>query len=252
MKPLRKTSAPGSPSSGKLRHHAIQFHYSAIELLVTLLLFFVATPFVDILPNGEWIESILLTLVMVSAVLATGGKRRILAIALVLITPALIGKWLNFFAPGLVSISVLLVATVAFFAFIVGQLLIFILHAPRVDTNVLCAGLAGYLMLGLLWIPIYELTAQLTPGAFAFNTELHEGTMKGFNAFYFSLVTLSTVGYGDVAPVSRVARMFAIMEAISGLFYMAVLVSRLVAVHSAQNLSQQTKISATDTNSESK
>ncbi|MEZ5579634.1 MAG: hypothetical protein R3F36_07510 [Candidatus Competibacteraceae bacterium] len=46
--------------------------------------------------------------------------------------------------------------------------------------------------------------------------------------------------------------MFAIMEAISGLFYMAVLVSRLVAVHSAQNLSQQTKISATDTDSESK
>ena len=60
----------------------------------------------------------------------------------------------QFLPLALVSISVLLVATVAFFAFIVGQLLIFILHAPRVDTNVLCAGLAGYLMLGLLWIPI--------------------------------------------------------------------------------------------------
>jgi hypothetical protein len=79
------------------------------------------------------------------------------------------------------------------------------------------------------------------------------GTMlEGFNAFYFSLITLSTVGYGDVAPVSRVARMLAVMEAISGLFYMAVLVSRLVAVHSAQHSSQPTKISATDTDSESK
>ena len=64
----------------------------------------------------------------------------------------------------------------------------------------------------------HELTAQLTPGAFAFNTELHEVTMKGFNAFYFSLVTLSTVGVWRCGLVSRVARMFAIMEAISGLF----------------------------------
>jgi uncharacterized membrane protein len=57
--------------------------------------------------------------------------------------------------------------------------------------------------------------------------------MDGFNAFYFSFITLCTVGYGDVTPVSKGARMLAVVEAITGLFYVAVLISRLVAVYSA-------------------
>ena len=55
--------------------------------------------------------------------------------------------------------------------------------------------------------------------------------MKGFNGLYFSLITLNTVGYGDISPVSRVARMLAAMEAMTGLLYVAVLISRLVAIH---------------------
>ena len=213
-----------------------KFHYSAVELLVALLLLFITAPFVETLPYGGLIESILVTLVMVSAVLATGGKRWTLAVAVVLVTPALAGKWLNYLAPGLVPAPVFLVATALFLAFIVGQLLRFILRTPRVDTNVLCAGLAGYLMLGLLWTPAYVLIAYLTPGAFVFTAVFQDGSaMKGFNAFYFSFITLCTVGYGDVIPASHVARMLVVMETISGLFYMAVLVSRLVAVYSTQN-----------------
>lgn len=80
------------------------------------------------------------------------------------------------------------------------------------------------------------LTAYLTPDAFAFAAKLSEGNaMQGFNAFYFSLITLCTVGYGDVTPVSKVARMLVVMETITGLLYMAVLVSHLVAVYSTQN-----------------
>jgi voltage-gated potassium channel len=58
--------------------------------------------------------------------------------------------------------------------------------------------------------------------------------MDGFTAFYFSFATLTTVGYGDIAPVSSVARMLAVMEAVTGLFYVAVLISRLVALYSTQ------------------
>jgi hypothetical protein len=59
--------------------------------------------------------------------------------------------------------------------------------------------------------------------------------MEGFNAFYFSFITLSTVGFGDITPVSKVARTLAAMEAITGLFYVAVLISRLVALYSTPN-----------------
>ena len=57
--------------------------------------------------------------------------------------------------------------------------------------------------------------------------------MNGFNGFYFSFITLSTVGYGDITPVSKVARMLAAMEAMTGLFYVAILIARLVSLYSA-------------------
>jgi hypothetical protein len=63
--------------------------------------------------------------------------------------------------------------------------------------------------------------------------------MKGFTAVYFSFITLSTVGYGDIAPVSGVLRMLTMIEAITGTFYMAVLIARLVAVYSTSTFAAQ-------------
>jgi hypothetical protein len=214
------------------------FRFSAIELLVALGLLFVTSPFIEDMPQGDLIEAVLLTLVMVFGVLAVGGRRRTLIIALVLLTPALGGKWINHVRPDLLPPPVFLVSTVALFGFVVGHLLRFIVRAPRVDSNVLCAGIAGFLMLGLLWVPAYLFVARLNPGAFSLPAGSRAGTtMDGFSAFYFSFITLCTVGYGDVTPVSRVARMLAVTEAITGLFYMAVLISRLVSMYSSRDFS---------------
>ena len=207
--------------------------YSAVELLVTLGLLFVTSPFVEDLPQGDQIEALLLTLVMVSAVIAVGGQRKTLIIALMLLVPALAGKWLNRFRPDLLHPAIFLVASTLFFGFVVAQLLRFIVLARRVDANVLCAGVAGFLLLGLLWMPAYAAIARLNPHAFSLpSTPGAPATLDGFSAFYFSFITLCTVGYGDIAPVSKVARMLAVLEAITGLFYMAVLISRLVSVYS--------------------
>jgi hypothetical protein len=208
--------------------------YSAVNLLVALGLFFVSAPFVQDLPNGDLVESLLLTLVMMVAVVAVGGQRKFLIIALVLLAPALAGKWLNHFRPDLLHPAVFLVASVFFFGLVISRLLVFIVRAPRVDANVLCAGVAGFLLLGLLWMPAYAAVARLNPHAFSLPAAPDApATLDGFSAFYFSFITLCTVGYGDIAPVSNVARMLAMMEAIAGLFYMAVLISRLVSVYSS-------------------
>jgi hypothetical protein len=206
--------------------------YSAIELLAVLLLFFFATPFVDGLAQGDLIDALLITMVMGSAVLAVGGRRLFFVISLVLVTPALAGKWANHFWPEIFPPAIFLVAAVIFFVFVVGRILMFVLNAPTVDANVLCAGLSGYLMLGLLWVPAYVLLAQMTPGAFSF---AGPGVMEGFDAFYFSFITLlCTAGYGDVMPVSKAARILVIMQSIAGIFYMTVLLARLVAMYSGR------------------
>jgi len=205
------------------------FRNSAIGLLGILILMFLSAPFIEDLPGGEMIEASLVTLIMGFAVLAVGGRRQTLMIALLLVTPTLGGKWANHFSPGIVSSVVYLFAATIFFAFVVAQLVQFVLRAPHVNTNVLSAGISGYLLLGLIWVPAYLLVARLNPGAFNLPAG---GIMDGFNAFYFSFTTLCTVGYGDFTPASKGARMLAILEAITGLFYVAVLISRLVAVYS--------------------
>jgi len=208
--------------------------YSAVKLLMALGLLFLSAPFVQDLPDGDLIESILLTLVMLSAVLAVGGQRKHLVAALVLLAPALGGKWLNHFCPGLLPPTIFLIASLVFFAFVVARLIAFIVRAPRVDANILCAGVAGFLLLGMLWAPAYEAIARLNPHAFILPAAPGApATLDGFSAFYFSFITLCTVGYGDIAPVSKVARVLAVLEAITGLFYMAILVSRLVSVYAS-------------------
>ena len=204
-----------------------------IQLLIALALFIFFAPFVEEIRGGDLIVSVLLSLVLISAVFAVASRRSTLIIALLLAIPALVGRWINYFRPELVPPAVFLTAGLVLIAFVVANLLRFVLGAPSVNADVLCASISAYLMLGLLWTMAYWLVDQLTPGAFSFNTTSGmKETMAGFNAFYFSFITLSTVGYGDITPVSKVARMLAATEAITGLLYVAVLIARLVGLYS--------------------
>jgi len=217
----------GKPLQPRRRFH----RFSTVELLIALVLLFVFFPFVEEVKGGDVIVSILLSLVLLSAVLAVADRKGVFFIALVLAIPAIVGRWINHFRPDLVPPPVFLVAGLALIAFVVANLLRFVLRAPSVNTEVLCASISAYLMLGLLWTVAYWLVAQVTPNAFSFNTGPKE-TMSGFNAFYFSFITLSTVGYGDIAPASRIARWLAATEAMTGLLYVTVLIARLVSLYS--------------------
>ncbi len=208
--------------------------FSAVELLIALALLFFFFPFVEEVKGGDMIVSLLLSLVLISAVLAVARRGRTLVIAVLLVIPAIAGRWINHFWPNLVPPAVFLIAGLVLVAFVVVNLLRFILRAPSVTMEVLCASISAYLLLGLIWTMAYWLVDQLTPGgAFSFNTNIQPRTMNGFNGFYFSFITLSTVGYGDITPVSRIARWLAAMEAMIGLLYVAVLIARLVSLYSA-------------------
>ena len=221
---LRKSAAY---QSGRRR-------FSTVQLLIVLALLFLSFPFVEEVKGGDIIVSVLLSLVLISAVLAVASSGRTLVVAVLLLIPAIVGRWINHFRPELVPPAVFLVAGLVLVAFVVVNLLSFVLRAPSVTTEVLCASISAYLMLGLVWTMAYWLVDQLTPGgAFSFNTNAGTQSMNGFNAFYFSFITLSTVGYGDITPLSRIARWLAALEAMTGLLYMTVLIARLVSLYSA-------------------
>ena len=207
--------------------------FSTVELLIALALLFFFFPFVEEVKGGDIIVSILLSLVLISAVLAVSNRRRTLVIALLLAIPTVASRWINDFRPHLLPPAIFLVGGLLLIAFVVVHLMRFVLRAPSVNLEVLCASVSAYLMLGLLWTIAYWLVAEISPTAFALNTTTGtKESMHGFNAFYFSFITLSTVGYGDITPVSKIARMLAAMEAMTGLLYVAVLISRLVALYS--------------------
>jgi Ion channel len=211
------------------------FRFSVRRFLAALVLLLCATPFVEEMKVGRVVEVALATLVLCMGVLAVGGRRRTLTLAILLALPAVAGNWLNHFWPAILPVQAVYASRLLFLAFVVAHLLGFILRAPRVNSEVLCAGISIYLLLGLIWAIAYMLVASLKSDAFSFSVPPGSShVMTGFNAVYFSYVTLTTVGYGDIAPVSSVARMLAMTESMGGTLFVGVLIARLVSLYSAR------------------
>ena len=227
------------PETGEQSSRSGNFRSSVAQFLGALILMLFAAPFLDELEYGQAIDSMLITLVLILGVLAVGRSHRTLVLAVVLMVPAVVARWIHHIQPGLFSPTLPSFTALIFVGFVEFQLLHFIFRTPRVNSEVLCAGISGYLLLGILWTSAYMLVAGLNPDAahpaFSFNiSNVSAHSLTQFEAYYFSFITLSTVGYGDITPLSNGARTLAMTEAMTGTLYMAVLISRLVALYSSQ------------------
>jgi hypothetical protein len=119
---------------------------------------------------------------------------------------------------------------------LVYALLRFIFSAHHVTRDVLIAGVTVYLVLGTVFIPIYTQLEALSPGSFAYNTALGDvqnASILWTRFLYFSYATLTTLGYGDITPLSGPAQALAVTEAIIGVLYIAILMARLVGVYAS-------------------
>jgi hypothetical protein len=131
--------------------------------------------------------------------------------------------------------SALLAGFLGYIAFLV---LADILSTPGgVTSHEVFGALSVYLLVGVTWEFFYALCLQADPGAIAFPEGPHllahgpaesQDTMQSLT--YFSFVTLTTLGYGDILPISRLARTLAWMEAVFGQLFLAVMVARLVGL----------------------
>lgn len=107
-----------------------------------------------------------------------------------------------------------------------------VVRCSSVSLNEIFGAICGYLLIAFLMGASYNLLETLYPNSFLLKPEdTGPGQMNAL--VYFSLVTLSTVGYGDIVPLTREARSLVVMEAIIGQFYLAVLVARLMGSYLA-------------------
>ncbi|MGF1737787.1 potassium channel family protein [Photobacterium satsumensis] len=102
-----------------------------------------------------------------------------------------------------------------------------ILFTGSIDNNKVVGSLALFLLLGLMWAIAYLLILEFSPESFT-GLEAKNWGDNFSNAAYFSFVTLTTLGYGDMSPISPVAQVIVYLEAIAGVFYMAIVVASLV------------------------
>ncbi|MSR58896.1 MAG: two pore domain potassium channel family protein [Planctomycetaceae bacterium] len=191
--------------------------------------------------SGSAAEEVLLDVFGV-VFLATGllswcDDKRYRAAALILGCPAICLSLISHAFPREVSATMLLLGRLSgtiFLGFILVALLRSVVTERAVTRETISAALLGYVIIGFVWTHIYFALELSSPGSFAVTSsspdQLHEAVHRQAILEYFSFATLSTLGYGDVTPVSRPARSFACLEAICGQFYLAVLVAGLVGM----------------------
>jgi hypothetical protein len=100
----------------------------------------------------------------------------------------------------------------------------------KVTADSIKGGICIYFLLGILWGIVYRSVYHLVPGSFAVAGDMCP------NLFYFSFVTLASVGYGDIVPATRLVQMLAVLEAVTGQMFLAVYIARLLGMHMAHEM----------------
>jgi voltage-gated potassium channel len=201
-------------------------------LLFSLIGLILLTPLGGAGPVARIAFDVLTTAVFLLALWAVFATRRNRLLALILGIPTLLGLWTGFLIPGVPRLPLAIafhgVAT-CFFSIAVASVLRSLYRERNITADSLYGAFCGYLMVGLVFGNIYTMLELIHPGSFLGDALKERDTQDHHFLFcYFSFLTLTTVGYGDIVPARDIARGVAIVEAICGQFYIAVLVAELI------------------------
>jgi len=115
-----------------------------------------------------------------------------------------------------------------------------IIAENRINLDTMLGAICMYIMIGIVYGEIYSIIAILQPGAFVHDVSVLVGkTVTNFDLHYFSLITLTTAGYGDILPVTGFAKAVVMIESITGIFFLAILVARMVALQRYDDVDKQ-------------
>jgi len=195
-------------------------------LLLSLLLLILLTPAMD---HGGWRRLVLAALTFIPVILSTVRLSQIR----VWVWPSvllMLGSLISLVASNIFRSQALNAIRwgflAAFFALAAAGLFSYLRNSRSITFSHLFTAINIYLLLGMLWGAIYCAMDALYPGSIQLGSH---PTDRQSELLYFSLITLSTIGYGDVVPVSGETRMLAALEGVTGVLYIAITVAILVS-----------------------
>jgi hypothetical protein len=196
-----------------------------VFFLVFLISFFPAT-------LHQSISNILFSLIFfVSTFALRTGRKKLFTIAIIAFITEWVSAWLKM--PVLNYLS--LVINILFFQVVVIKLIIQVARSKRADASIIFESINGYLMLGLMFSTWVAVLLQYDPAALNFKSEML--TIQDY--IYFTFVTMTTLGYGDVVPVVPTAKSMAILISTTGQIYIAVVIAMLVGKYAASQNQKQ-------------
>lgn len=221
------------------RHKLPWFKSRHLWLFGILMLYFLAVPLIEqIMPRTRTFLDLFILLVMVTAAYTVINRKRTFFLAVILLAAGLVLVLGDYHWHSNKVMVLGCLCFVGFLGIVILAILQEVMTLQEVNFDAISGSLNGYLLIGLMWGFAFQAVEAAWPGSFSFGEEAKELTgvaiyvgSKLPSLFYFSFVTITTTGYGDITPITSIAGQLAITEAVVGQFYMVVLVARLVSLH---------------------
>ena len=198
-------------------------------LLVLILLTIVLTPFLDQFIETRVLMDIFLTTIFFAIIFAIRSKRTHGIIGSILVLPLIVSTWSIYFieSPHIGLLTRIFGAL--FFAYAVIIILQIVVRSTEVTQETIFAAIVAYLLIALMWAFLYMTMELVIPGSFTRPEASIRAETMHFE--YFSFVTITTLGYGDITPLTNRASALVLLEALVGQIYLVVLVAWLVGMH---------------------